>query len=102
MKTAFKINYHSFVDIITNSSSEMFISTDKKVIDFFKEMFKDDIKSGGSCLKLMTGKEFKEFYYDDPPLNKINDEDELLYCDVDSESYDFIYEIMEKLNFKSI
>jgi len=102
MKRAFKINYHSFVDIITNSSSEIFISTDKKVIDFLKEMAKDKYDLGSDRIKLISGKKFKEDYYDDPPLDKINDDDEILVCDVDQSSGDEVYELMNLLNFKSI
>ena len=104
----FKIKYHSFIDVITNSSSELFVSTDKNVINFFKEVLKlDDIKSEGSYLMIKTFKEIKEDFGDfeslkDESFKDMNDEDLLLICDVNSESYDFIYKIMEAFKFKSM
>ena len=38
MKTAFVIKTHSFVDLITNSSSELFICDTKKTVDMVKEL----------------------------------------------------------------
>jgi hypothetical protein len=40
MKT-FILNYHSFIDVITNSSSELFICSDKNIVNFIKELFKE-------------------------------------------------------------
>jgi hypothetical protein len=44
MKTSFLICTHSFVDVITNSSSELFVCDVKKSIDAVKEMLKEMLK----------------------------------------------------------
>jgi len=99
---AFKINYHSFIDVITNSSSELFVSTDKTIINFFKEILKlDKIKADGSHLSILSIKEFKENYGEHTEMTE-NDNDLILVCDISSDSYDFIYEIMTAFKFKSI
>jgi len=40
-KTIFKIRIHSFVDTITNSSSELFVMKDKKDIDVLTEALRE-------------------------------------------------------------
>lgn len=44
----FKINVHSIVDVITNSSSEIFVSTHDRSIDNLKEMTNTILKTSGS------------------------------------------------------
>lgn len=41
MKKVLLINFHSFVDIITNSSTELFVGESSKSVDFIKEMILD-------------------------------------------------------------
>lgn len=103
MKKIFKIKYHSFIDVITNSSSELFVSTDKNVLKFFQELVKEsEIKSGSSYLQLKTVKEAKEVFGLEEKLKDLDDNDMVLLCEIDSESYDFIYEIMGAFKFESI
>lgn len=41
MKKALLINFHSFVDVITNSSTELFVGESSKSLEFIKEMILD-------------------------------------------------------------
>lgn len=41
MKTTFIVNNHSFVDVITNSSSELFVCNTEKTIDLVKDILKE-------------------------------------------------------------
>ena len=117
MKIAYKINYHSFVDIITNSSSELFVSTDNNVITLFENLFKDKLekdKKYGSYIKLMSFKKYAEEHQleefkEENPLayekryGDMKEEDQILVCNVDSEdSMDFIVDVLEMMNFKSV
>jgi hypothetical protein len=34
----YKINYHSFIDVITNSSTELYVSSTEKTIQMFKDL----------------------------------------------------------------
>ena len=40
MKQIFLVNFHSFVDVITNSSTELFISNTEKSIETVKEILR--------------------------------------------------------------
>lgn len=113
MKTYYT-NYHSFVDVITNSSSELFVSTDQKIIEFFKEIINEDLGNKYSYLKLMSFKDFYKDHYldeyeeDNPEAYKkeyghLKDEDDILVCNVSSEDYtDLLDDLMRKFNFKSM
>jgi len=116
MTKIFKLNYHSFIDVITNSSSEMFVSTDKKVIEFFKEYLKENeyLSKYGSYIKLLTFKEhfetsdlkdLKEENLEEynKKYSDMKDDDLIVVCKVDSEdSHDFIGELLTKIGFISI
>ena len=59
---AYKIEFHSFIDVITNSSTEMFMSSDQTIVKFFEELLgkKGIGDERGSYIKVMTFKEFCE------------------------------------------
>ena len=59
------INIHSFVDFISNSSSEVFISADQKTIDTLKSLVNNILQIGGSQLKCDDLFEFKLVVEDD-------------------------------------
>ena len=48
MKTSLIIPVHSFVDIITNSSSELYVTADRNTIEAMKNMVDAVLKAGGS------------------------------------------------------
>jgi len=113
---AYKIEYHSFVDLVTNSSTEMFMSTDKAIIEFFKEIgnIGGESRYGGNYVKVMTFKQFCEetwigdFKEDDPErfekeYGEFKDDDEILVVQEDTEDCEsIISKLMEKLNFKRL
>lgn len=51
MKNIFKIKIHSFVDLITNSSTEIFVRADEKTIQTVKDLIDTLLKLGNSNLK---------------------------------------------------
>lgn len=107
----YKINFHSLIDVMTNSSSELFIITDTKIIDFFKTLLGEN---NDSFIKITKFKDFanhndlNEIKEDNPSYyqekyGNMNDEDLILECTVDSETiYDDFPELLKKLNFKSV
>jgi len=110
---AYKIEYHSFIDLITNSSTEMFMSTDKDIIDFFKKIG-DVGEKRGSYIRVQTFKEFLtdswlgDMKEDEPEsfekeYGEYKDDDEILVIQEDSEDCDsLISQLMSKLNFKRL
>lgn len=113
MRKIYIIEYHSFIDVITNSSSEMFISSDKKIIEFFQEMFGDNIGGEtGSYITIMSWEEYAKDY----DLNELKESNpkyfqkeyekyegkSVMIININSEDYDFVGEIMKKMNFKSL
>lgn len=50
MKTL-NIPVHSFIDVITNSSSEVFITSDRKTVDSIKQIVNAILTAGGSDKK---------------------------------------------------
>ena len=50
MKTL-QIPVHSFVDLITNSSSEVFVCADRKTIEVFERAIDEVLRASGSNLK---------------------------------------------------
>jgi hypothetical protein len=46
-----KIPVHSFIDLITNSSSELFVTSDRKTVDSFRKLIDSILLSGGSTKK---------------------------------------------------
>ncbi len=96
MKKIFKLNYHSIVDVITNSSSELFVCSDKKVLDFLKSMIGNDIhKDVGFSIQT-----YKEFC--DETGSEIHgtfkDDDEIISINVEHGSDDF-ESFLRNLNF---
>jgi len=105
MKT-YKVNFHSFIDVITNSSSELFVSTDQKIVEFFKSILKDGDKD---LIKIVKFKDFKDKYIDESYEHynrdyvSLKDDDDILLCNVDSEEiYYTLPELLTKLSFKSV
>ena len=111
MIKAYKINYHSFIDVITNSSTEMFINTDKKIVNFFHDLFTEEEQD--YHMKVLTFKEYsKEYDLEYVKENDIEDyntkygnlkpEDRILVLNLEYQSDDTISKILNKLNFISI
>lgn len=112
---AYKINYHSIIDVITNSSSELFVSTDKKIVELFKSILPEKyLKEVDSMFYTQT---FKEFYdkqgldevkednpeYYNEKYGNLKDDDELLICYYSNEDVDWrLSEFIGHLNFISI
>lgn len=79
------------------------MSTDKRVIEFFRDVLKlNEIKSDGSSLKLKTVKEFREDEWLIEDLKDLEDDDLVLLLEANSESYDFLSEVMDAMGFKSL
>jgi hypothetical protein len=105
---AYKIDYHSFIDVITNSSSELYVTNQQNVIEFVKTMFtEDECKSYN--FKITTFKEFADDYElrdaDDfeTEYSSYKDEDQILTCNISSEDIEsLVGEVMRKLNFKCL
>lgn len=100
----YKINYHSFIDVITNSSSEMFVSTDSKVIEFFRSFIKEKEKG---FIRILKFKDFKNEFFDEytseQTYKDLKDDDYVLTCKIDSEQiYEDLPDLLTKLNFKNI
>ena len=51
MKTSTTIKIHSFVDLITNSSSEVFVTATEKTVDTVKSLVNNILQAGGSLIK---------------------------------------------------
>lgn len=58
-----KINFHSFIDVITNSSTEIYIQITDKTIDFIKNIINSSLKIAKSEL---TADDLFEFSISDP------------------------------------
>lgn len=108
MKAIYKVNYHSLIDVITNSSSELFVTADNKIIEFIKVLYPDS-NFDGSMFKLTTVKEYIANNYtdDETPaswIKDLNPDDELLECRLDSEDMNWQVSefVEEKLNFKRV
>lgn len=108
----YKIEYHSYLDLITNSSTEMFMSTDKAIVKLFKEIGNIG-EERGSYIKVVTFKEFYEtswlsdFKEDDleryeKEYGQFKDEDEILIIQEDTEDESLISQLVDKLGFKRI
>jgi hypothetical protein len=54
-----RINYHSFVDLITNSSTEIYISCHTKSVEYLKELIDSLLKASGSDKKAEELFDFK-------------------------------------------
>lgn len=61
----FRIPVHSIIDVITNSSTEIFTTATKKSMEFAKELIDEILSAGGSNKKAEDLFEFKLFYTDD-------------------------------------
>lgn len=113
MEQYFSFNYHSFVDVITNSSTELFMTTEKKVVEFFQDILNQHPENQYSAIKIMSYEEFakqQDFEYlkrEEPEYFKnnygnLNDGDMVLTIKYDSEDTDFIFELAKLLNMKSM
>jgi hypothetical protein len=58
MKTQLSIPIHSFVDIITNSSTEIFVTASERTITSIKELVDCILKGAGSSLRATDLYEF--------------------------------------------
>jgi len=104
---AYKINLHSFIDVITNSSSELFVSTDQKMVEFFKSILNEEDKD---LIQIQKFKDFKIRYEIDETqedyqekYGHLTDEDDILLCNVDSEEIYYKFpELLIKLSFKNL
>ena len=111
----FRMDYHSFIDVITNSSSELFVSSNGKLIEAIKQFITD--KELSDSKNVIYTKKFKDHYEENDleemkennleRYNKmyggLKDDDELLFFYYDSENvYDDIFNLLDKLNFKSV
>ena len=48
MEKNIEVKMHSFIDVITNSSTSIFITTHEKSVELFKELINKFLKSAGS------------------------------------------------------
>jgi len=72
----YKINTHSFVDLITNSSTEIYIQANDKTIEYIKKLVDNILEAGGSSLhcddlfdiSLDKEKLLKGYNYDDEKI----------------------------------
>ncbi len=72
MKKTYKINIHSFIDLITNSSTEIFTVVNQSSLKYVKELINkilSDVGSDKTCDDLYTVKLEMEDYY----LDKLRD-----------------------------
>jgi len=107
----FKLNYHSIIDVITNSSSELFICTDSKILDFFKSIIGNN---SDGLLKIQKFKDFYDendldYYKENYPKNynriygNLKNGDDLLVCYYNSEEIEYtLSELLGKMNFINI
>lgn len=99
MKTLL-VKAHSFIDVITNSSSELFVTKNPSSIELLSGV-------DSRYIVISTFKQFKEKNYGyDEDLNDeyfqkkypdFKDEDLVAAITVDSEDYDLIYNLMKAL-----
>jgi len=79
MKKYLELNYHSFVDVITNSSTEVFVSASGDFIGRFKELVTEVLKMCGmDDIDLDTYLEFVVFRYDDSFEDYVSDNQEVI------------------------
>lgn len=113
MEKYLAFNYHSFIDVITNSSTELFMSTDQKVVEFFRDILNQHPENLYSAIKILSYEEFakqQDFEYmkkEEPEYFKnnyghLNEGDMILTIKYDSEDTDFIFELAKLLNMKSM
>lgn len=91
------INYHSFVDLITNSSTEIYISCHTKSVEYLKELIDSLLKASGSDKKaeeLFDFKITKEDY--DTGKVKTLKKDEDFECDPNRDFEDHFLTIIPK------
>lgn len=112
------LKVHSFIDVITNSSSELFISSNKKALEFFKEIFKSELIQNGhsvpsNSIRLVTF----EQHYDNHELKYMQDEDpeyfndkygsykkddEILEVHFEYGDHEILIKILEHFNFEKV
>lgn len=69
-----KINIHSLIDVITNSSTEIFVNSHANTIRYFKELIEDLMK----CMDVEgKAEDYFEFYIDEESVSTEDDDD---YC----------------------
>ena len=98
MKT-FILNYHSFIDVITNSSSELFICSDKKIVNFIKELLKENGIENKNIIITTYGEHRKKW---EPDEIIMSDETEIVLFNLNSEDDSAIYDLLTALGFKTI
>jgi hypothetical protein len=54
----FKFNLHSMIDVITNSSTETFITTDKKIVRFFQDLMSEKQGKAYNYIKIYSYNEY--------------------------------------------
>lgn len=74
MKTSIILPIHSFVDLITNSSSEVFMTATEKTVKTVKSLVDNILQAGGSTLKADDLFEFATIAegYDDESGNEVS------------------------------
>ena len=113
MEKHFAFNYHSFVDVITNSSTELFMTTEKKVVDFFQDILNQHPEHRYSAIKILSYEQFAKEYdfeymkreeseYFDNKYGHLNEDDMILTIKYDSDDPDFVFELAKLLNMKAI
>ena len=113
MEKHFAFNYHSFVDVITNSSTELFMTTEKKVVEFFQDILKQQPENQYSAIKILSYEEFakqqdfdymkkEEPEYFEKYYGHLGENDAILTIKYDSDDPDFVFELAKLLNMKAI
>jgi hypothetical protein len=103
MIKAYRINFHSFIDVITNSSTEMYVSTDQKIVEFFRSLFTEEELE--KEFNIMTFEQYiKDFDLErsDSRYEGVKDSDYILTISLEYGQSSTIERILEKLNFIAI
>jgi len=101
-----KINFHSFVDVITNSSTELFVLDTDKSVEMVKELLQQAIDLHNSIDKTKCTFEeiFDEPYFGTPSIAlegwedyyKSNKEESIIVCGADDNSIPYwMFEFIE-------
>lgn len=102
-KQAFKLNYHSFVDIITNSSTEMFMSSNVKTVELFKDLMAEKNIKRVSGIEITTYGKYCEHWDMDDKDKRFKDEDEIIIFTYSTDSGNQeLYDLMNLLGFEAL
>ena len=67
-----KINIHSLIDVITNSSTEIFVNSHANTIKYFKELIEDLMK----CMNVEgKAEDYFELYIDEDSIETEDEDD---------------------------